>query len=604
MKASLLALLALLAATPLFSADETVKGSGLIVREYPRHVDQDDEDDLYVEPKRFGKPIGDPYLIKSLQGWKHGTDRNAIASGFLLIEKKGVYEFRTNSYYDRSQLRIDDKIICHFQDGTDRVKRARLEEGFRRIESIGFVASRGETVGVTVEWRPPGQREFGTIPPRLLHTRDFSDPQTALRKEILPQGSPYEKKSEKGGRFPVPNPPVATGVIAKELTLVAKDFVIEIYHNGRRLRREERKMVLDRFGATAEKVRVEVMPGDWLVFHVAVNRLRHGGSRYFGVTGHRDDGQVGFTSRVSEAWSSCDHPALSHDFTHLREAGTESRVVAIEKEWHEGKKFMEQYSGTKWTGDAIWGSAASTWLKFRVPKIGLDPVVVDDALPPGIGRIVIGEGKTGSGIIRRPPGREKEAPTSGEVDEEASEPTEPEKIPLAITQPRRWPVQVISAIYGTGGKNADVTEKVRQFVEVEQAFFAANPKYLGVDPNPYWNKGLRIIYLKDGVQRVQRRNENEHILPESFYGPQDTAELARWIEGTRWQGPRGEVQFHPNGKLAGSGLGGEGDWKSLGPNRLEIRWPKAESATEYRFDYVWSSFRVPDDGQDEYRIVK
>lgn len=106
------------------------------------------------------------------------------------------------------------------------------------------------------------------------------------------------------------------------------------------------------------------------------------------------------------------------------------------------------------------------------------------------------------------------------------------------------------------------------------------------------------------MRREQRRNENEHILPESFYGPHDAAELERWILGTRWKGPVGEIQFHPNGHLAGPGVKSQADWKALSANRLSIHWPREKKPTEYKFDYVWSSFRVYSDAKNEYRIMR
>lgn len=78
-------------------------------------------------------------------------------------------------------------------------------------------------------------------------------------------------------------------------------------------------------------------------------------------------------------------------------------------------------------------------------------------------------------------------------------------------------VKIISATYGTGGKNADVTKRVKELVEGKRQKFSANPRDLGADPSPGWNKSLSIIYTTDGVRHQQRRNENETILLESFY---------------------------------------------------------------------------------------
>lgn len=328
---------------------------GLLVREFPRHKKQTDRDNVFVEPKEFGEPVGKPFVIHSLSGWKHETDRNAIASGYITISQKGEYRFRTNSYYDRNQLWIDDRIVCHFMDGGSRVKTVQLNSGRFPIRSVGFVEGRGGTQGIEVEWQPPGQKEFSPIPAEKLSHKVEKDPRRETRKRE-PVEPPKRMVAAK------------RNLRSDALVIVAKDFVTEIYHNGRRLQRHERRMVLDRFGATAEKAELEVRPGDWLVFHVANNRLRHGGSKYFGVTGLLD-GKVAFVSQAdSEDWSSCDSPGAVHDFIHFREAGTESRVVEIPKPWFEGGKFMKKYSGHDFAGDAIWGTTSSTWIKYQVPK--------------------------------------------------------------------------------------------------------------------------------------------------------------------------------------------------------------------------------------------
>jgi hypothetical protein len=180
--------------------------------------------------------------------------------------------------------------------------------------------------------------------------------------------------------------------------------------------------------------------------------------------------------------------------------------------------------------------------------------------------------------------------------------TEPVAAVLPVESPRRWMVQVLAATYGTGGKNADVTERVSRFVE-DRKRFSANPVDLGADPNPGWNKSLHIVYLKDGVRREQRWNENGTVLPESLYGPQDAGELTRWLEGTRWTGPKGEIQFHPSGLVAGPKLSGDAQWKALDSRKIRLTWAKEESL-DYEFDYVWSVFKRPEDGKDGYRLLK
>src|SRR3954464_3923074 len=65
-------------------------------------------------------------------------------------------------------------------------------------------------------------------------------------------------------------------VRCKYLITVADDFVVEVYHNGKPVPDTERELLVERFGATAEKVQVAIRTGDWLVFHVVQNRLRWG----------------------------------------------------------------------------------------------------------------------------------------------------------------------------------------------------------------------------------------------------------------------------------------------------------------------------------------
>jgi len=80
------------------------------------------------------------------------------------------------------------------------------------------------------------------------------------------------------------------------------------------------------------------------------------------------------------------------------------------------------------------------------------------------------------------------------------------------------------------------------------------------------------------------------------------AELEKWLHGTRWVGPLGEIQFHPNQLLTGSGLKSDARWEPLSKNKLRVTWSK-EDDQEYRFDYTWSSFKDPEDGKDSYRIA-
>ena len=563
-------------------SDQTNLKQGLEVNEYPRHEKQTSHDTVFLDSKQFGDPIGGAYLVKSLTGWKHATERNAVARGYLRIEKAGDYSFMTDSFYDRNVLKLNGKVVCKFSDGATRVNTVTLKKGLAPIESVGYVDGRGGTQGVRVRWKTPDQREFSDIPAELLlhHGRQG----LTFRDRVV---TPPSERT------------VPANLRARWMTVVAKDFVIEVYRNGRRIPDSSRKMLLDRYGSTAERINVEVRAGDWLVFHVAHNRLRHRGSRFFAVAGSLDENQFGFVSSLeSEAWSVCDDPGRSREFIRHRDEGTEARAMPIQRQWEEGMKFMKRYTGKDFPGDALWGAAPSTWIKFIVPEKG-EPMAAAKTSGPEALTPVVANANVDSRGNWQALGDEAKADAPGGRDAKKHDKTER----LGILDPARPRVQVLSAIYGTGGKDADVTERVKDLVEVKRSFFAANPGHLKVDPNPYWNKALRITYMKDGVRRHQHRNENEHILPESFYGPQDAAELAQWIEGTRWQGPRGEVQFHANGLLAGPELKQDAEWKALAAGKLQIKW-SPEDGSEFQCDYTWSSFRAPGDGKNTYRLMK
>src|SRR5712671_6843774 len=91
-------------------------------------------------------------------------------------------------------------------------------------------------------------------------------------------------------------PKGAPEVRCNYLITVADDFVVDVYHNGKPVPETKRELLVERFGATAEKVKVSVRSGDWLVFHVVQNRLRWGGSKYFAVAGCFAANEFGFVS--------------------------------------------------------------------------------------------------------------------------------------------------------------------------------------------------------------------------------------------------------------------------------------------------------------------
>lgn len=370
-------------------------------------------------------------------------------------------------------------------------------------------------------------------------------------------------------------------VQARHLITVANDYIVEVYKNGKRIPDAKRELLEERFGATAERIAVDVRKGDWLVFQVVHNRIRWGGSKYFAVAGLVDDTQIGFVSDPSsQQWGVCDDPVKSVEFIRNRDAGMEVRAGAIANPWGEGDMYMRKFVGDGYVGRPLWGGAASTWIKF----------VVDEPAP------LVGRGQL-EDISQDVEGQ-------GDIDPKKVNivlPTNPAKLEPKSYRPKQWSVQVLSAIYGTGGKDADVTAKVRDLVETEQRMFSVSPPELGADPNPYWNKSLHIIYMKDGVRREQWRNENEHVLPESFYGPQDAVELAKWLAGTRWFGERPEIQFHADSTFTSPGTAGTSRWEATANNKIRLFWADDRKA-EFTFDYTRSSFSEDGNAAHVYHV--
>jgi hypothetical protein len=162
---------------------------------------------------------------------------------------------------------------------------------------------------------------------------------------------------------PAPVPPAR----AHYLITVADDFVVEVYHNGRRVPDARRHLLLERFGATAERVDLEVRRGDWLVFNVVNNRLRWGGASYFAVAGCFARDEFGFVSRPGPGpWSACDRPGDVDRFLSDRGYLRDRPARAIGRPWGEGDGLMRAFAGAGWKGAPLWGDTPNTWIKVLV----------------------------------------------------------------------------------------------------------------------------------------------------------------------------------------------------------------------------------------------
>ena len=70
---------------------------------------------------------------------------------------------------------------------------------------------------------------------------------------------------------------------------------------------------------------------------------------------------------------------------------------------------------------------------------------------------------------------------------------------------------VISAVYGSGDKFADVTYRVNDLLRDADTVFWAKPNWLGADPTPGWNKALVIVYEHDGQRRTFSTGEGGEV---------------------------------------------------------------------------------------------
>ena len=205
-------------------------------------------------------------------------------------------------------------------------------------------------------------------------------------------------KPEQSASILATAPPPPGPVVCNILYVSADDFVVDVFVNGKPLDDSKRKMMGERFGATSERMNVELHAGDWIVFNVVANRMRWGGSRYFAVEGMTDQGEPAFwTESDTGKWSFCDNPSDVERFIASPAYQATSRVVKITShKWGEGDKTMKGLT-KQWKGEAIWASGASRniWIKYGVtsppppekptPPVNSAPPATPANTPPAAG---------------------------------------------------------------------------------------------------------------------------------------------------------------------------------------------------------------------------
>jgi hypothetical protein len=155
---------------------------------------------------------------------------------------------------------------------------------------------------------------------------------------------------------------------ARYVITVADDFVVDVYLDGKLVPDARRHLLREQFGATAERLDVDVRKGDWLVFNVVNNRLRWNGRRYFAAAGCLSKGEFGFVSSLADsAWSRCDDPSDVGDFIADPIFGAHRPVEKIDAEWQDGTPLMKSFAGASWSGSPVWGASRNTWIKVVVP---------------------------------------------------------------------------------------------------------------------------------------------------------------------------------------------------------------------------------------------
>lgn len=163
---------------------------------------------------------------------------------------------------------------------------------------------------------------------------------------------------------PALNPGAA---LTDHLIAVVDDFIVDVYHNGERVPDSKRTLLHEIFGATVEKIDIQVHKGDWLVFNVVNNRMRWNGARYFAVAGIKEGSGTAFTTDVdTKAWSRCDSPSQVSAFISDPKFLASQLVYGIDTPWSQGNELMNQYADG-WKGLPVWGENRNTWIKYVAP---------------------------------------------------------------------------------------------------------------------------------------------------------------------------------------------------------------------------------------------
>jgi hypothetical protein len=76
--------------------------------------------------------------------------------------------------------------------------------------------------------------------------------------------------------------------------------------------------------------------------------------------------------------------------------------------------------------------------------------------------------------------------------------------------PDTGPITIISAVYGSGDRFSDVTERTQVLLSRGEPFYAS-PQWLREDPTPGWNKAFVILYTYKDERRIFTVGENGEV---------------------------------------------------------------------------------------------
>jgi len=209
------------------------------------------------------------------------------------------------------------------------------------------------------------------------------------RPAVGPDGAVYVTQNAQVVRISGEARPLPPAPLASEMVIVADDFVVDVWVNGKQLPQAARTMLAETHGAITERISVDLDPGDWVVFHVVANRLRWGGASYFGVYATALDDSHAFSSTTKGNWSYCDDVTQVSAFIAERDTGADRLARAPQKPWHAAPRLWRSHIGRRFPGEPVWGAAPSTWIKCIVPARPVsddDSAVRDAFLPPGFDR--------------------------------------------------------------------------------------------------------------------------------------------------------------------------------------------------------------------------